>query len=69
MELIKTTIMTETYLVKDYPNHPMFVMIVNLDVVVEKKDILIMLEKVSIEPQLLKKVKLLIIYILIILIF
>ena len=48
MELIKTTIMTETYLVKDYPNHPMFVMVVNLDVVVEKKDILFMLEKVSI---------------------
>ena len=37
--------MIEIYLVKDYLNHLMFVMVVKKEVDVEKKDLLIMLEK------------------------
>ena len=47
-------IYTNINLVKDYLNHHMFVMDVNLDVDVEKKDTLIMQEKQMI---LIKKLK------------
>ena len=48
MEHIKIITMTEIYPVKDYLSLHMFVMVVNLEVVAEKKDILIMLEKLMI---------------------
>ena len=54
MELIKIIIMIEIYLVKNKQKVPMYVMNGNLEVVVEKKDILIMLEKLMI---LIKKLK------------
>mgnify|MGYP003437232583 CR=1 FL=1 len=54
MELIKIIIMIEIYHVPDLLNRLMFVMGVNLEVVVEKKDILIMLEKLMILIEKLK---------------
>ena len=46
--------MIEIYLVKDYLNHLMFVMVVNQEVVVEKKDGPIMQEKQTIYIKKLK---------------
>ena len=45
MELIKIIITIEIYLALNFQNHHMYVMVVSLDVDAEKKDILIMLEK------------------------
>ena len=45
---IKIITMIEIYLVKDYLNLHMFVMVANLEVDAEKKDILITLEKLMI---------------------
>jgi len=50
----KIIIMIGIYLVKDYLNHLMFVMVANQEAVVEKKDILIMLEKLMIHIKKLK---------------
>lgn len=45
MEHIKIITMIEIFHALDLQNHLMFVTVVNLEVVVEKKDILTMLEK------------------------
>ena len=54
MEHIKIITMIEIYHALDLRNHLMFVMVVNLEVVVEKKDTLTMLEKQMILIEKLK---------------
>lgn len=54
MEHIKIITMIEIFHALDLQNHLMFVTVVNLEVVVEKKDILTMLEKQMILIERLK---------------